>query len=317
MIKIPPFDDSQQKDIRRASENQSTSTSELDAYRQGVELTQTKHYAQGMVKIHSGFNGQSGLHDVPQHTLGLGRARPRDENSFLEGVKLNPLDRFEPTNFVLRDFIVFLGADLAHLWLSYNGGIFSDQVGGWHMNSTFGGAGSAPPSALINDYPYPVFDGGIATKGLTRVGNFTTLDGLASWTIFAIFKTNAGQSYGAIVDKSQAFYVELSFGAGSPYITIGSGGGADIPCTIPVDDDEWHRLIVTCNAGTVTVYIDGVLDGTDTGGTIPTVSNDLLIGVQPSLTVTDSGIAVVGIMTSGLDATEVGALDDFMGSWLG
>lgn len=94
MIRITPFDDSQQKDRRRASEDQSSNTGTTDAYRQGVELTNSKHYAQGMCKIHSGYNEQSGNHEVPQFVLGQGRARLRDENSYLEGVKLNPLDRF-------------------------------------------------------------------------------------------------------------------------------------------------------------------------------------------------------------------------------
>ena len=70
MITIAPFDDSQQKDRRRSVRNQQTNTSEFDQYRQGTELTLTKHYAQGMVKIHAGFNGQSGDHTVPQMVYG-------------------------------------------------------------------------------------------------------------------------------------------------------------------------------------------------------------------------------------------------------
>jgi hypothetical protein len=242
----------------------------------------------------------------------------RDETSFQEGVKLNPLARFENLAFTLPpSFADLLGLYLAHLWSSYDGGVFADTEGGWHLDATVGGAGAAPPGATVGEHSYPVFDGGFTTKGLTRTGNFTTLDGLADWTIFSAFKTNAGQAYGAILDKGSAFFVELSFGSGSPYITIGAGGGADIPCTIPVNDDQWHRLIVTCTAGTVSVYIDGVADGTDTGGTIPTVVNDVLLGVQPSNTVTDSGIAVVGIATRGLTGLEeVSELDGLLAAWV-
>jgi len=92
---IKPFDDSQEKDRRRSSTNSSTDTSPVDAFRQGVELTRTVHYANGIVKIHSGYNGQSGNHEVPQFVLGQDRPSHRDENSFLEGIRLDPLTRFE------------------------------------------------------------------------------------------------------------------------------------------------------------------------------------------------------------------------------
>jgi len=93
--KIKPFDDSQEKDRRRSSTNSSTDTSPVDAFRQGVELTRTVHYANGIAKIHSGYNGQSGNHEVPQFVLGQDRPSHRDENSFLEGIRLDPLTRFE------------------------------------------------------------------------------------------------------------------------------------------------------------------------------------------------------------------------------
>jgi len=314
MIKIAPFDDSLEKDRRRASENQSTNTNNLDAYRQGVELTTEKHYAQGMVKIHSGFNGQSGGHEIPQHTLGLGRSRPRDENSFLDGIKLDPLSRFD--QYVAPPNFTDVFPDIANLWVNYSENVYIDSVGGWNLNATFGGSGDFPPVATINDHNYPVFDGGYTTSGLTRSGNYTTLDGLADWTIFAALKTNNSQAYGGILDKGSAFYIELSFGSGAPYIGVGAGGGADISCTIGVDDDEWHNLIVTCNSGTVTVYVDGTLDGTDTGGTIPTVVNDVILGCQPSNSTTDSGIAIVGVMTVGLSTTQIATLKDMLTAWV-
>ncbi len=79
MILITPYDDSQQRDIRRASQNQNTLTNEFDQYRQGVELTHAKHFAQGMVKIHAGFNGQTGVHTVPQFVYGQTQKSFTDE----------------------------------------------------------------------------------------------------------------------------------------------------------------------------------------------------------------------------------------------
>ena len=111
MITIAPFDDSQQKDRRRASENQNTSTVELDAYRQGVELTQSKHYAQGMVKIHAGYNGQTGDHTVPQFVYG------QTQKSFTDDVFYRDVVPIEPSAYVnesasLTEFVVDRGTDL-------------------------------------------------------------------------------------------------------------------------------------------------------------------------------------------------------------
>ncbi len=92
---IKPFDDSQQRDRRRSSIDANTDTSPFDAYRQGVELTSPNHYANGVVKIHNGYNDQTGNHEVPTLVLGQGRPRIRDENSFQDGGRFDPLSRFD------------------------------------------------------------------------------------------------------------------------------------------------------------------------------------------------------------------------------
>lgn len=111
MQKNAPFDDSQQKDLRRSSSNAGTATGNLDAHRQGVELTQSKFYAQGMVKIHSGFNGQSGRHDVPQFVYG------QTQKAFLEEPYHRDVLPTEPSSYVDKDtsltnYVVDKGVDL-------------------------------------------------------------------------------------------------------------------------------------------------------------------------------------------------------------
>jgi hypothetical protein len=93
--RIKPFDDSRQKDLRRATKDQSTDTSAIDAYRQGVELTSPIHFANGIAKIHDGYNDQSGEHGVPQLVYGQERPILRDESSFLDVEKFDPLSRFK------------------------------------------------------------------------------------------------------------------------------------------------------------------------------------------------------------------------------
>lgn len=65
-----PFDDSQQKDRRRATADASSDVSAYAAHRQGVENTLPSHYAAGIVKIHDGYNDQDGNHGVVQLVLG-------------------------------------------------------------------------------------------------------------------------------------------------------------------------------------------------------------------------------------------------------
>lgn len=93
--RIRPFDDSQQKDRRRSTTNPSTNTSAIDPYRQGVELTNPVHFANGIAKIHDGYNDQTGQHGVPDLVLGQSRPILRDDNSYLEMAKFNPVARFD------------------------------------------------------------------------------------------------------------------------------------------------------------------------------------------------------------------------------
>jgi hypothetical protein len=111
MKTIDPFDDSQQRDRRHADADPWTSTSEFDQYRQGVELTQTKHYAQGMVKIHAGYNGQDGNHTIPQLAYG------QSQNTMLDEVYHRDVIAMEPATYVslglsLTNVVIDKGVDL-------------------------------------------------------------------------------------------------------------------------------------------------------------------------------------------------------------
>lgn len=211
-------------------------------------------------------------------------------------------------------FLELFGVALTNLWDSYASatGILTDSISAFNVND---GGTNPPAEAVKNTHHYPVFNG--VNNGLESSSNYSTLDGLSNWTMFTALKTNAGGAFGAILDKALTFFFELSFGAGSIAFSIQGGGAANISGTIPIDDDQWHRVVVTCNSGVVSLYIDGVLDGTDTGGTIPTVSNNLLVGVSPTNTVTDSGLLVIGVATIGLTVTQAGYLDDILTDYIG
>lgn len=230
-----------------------------------------------------------------------------------------------PAPFTPADFAEFFGPDWVHFWSTYEADTpaleFTDTVGGYHLNEKLGsGPDVAPTEQTQNGHVYPLFLDGV-NRGLTRAGSpdFETLDDLADWTVIFAIKTFDGQAYGGIVVKGSAFYFEFSFSSGSLSLVIGAGSGADIQCTTPVDDDLWHRVIITCVGGTMRAYIDGNLEGTDTGGTINgTVVNPLQIGVQPSgNTVCRAHILFAGIATKGVPALDIGVLDGLIDDYIG
>jgi len=219
-----------------------------------------------------------------------------------------PLQPGPPTTF-----IGLFGLTLTNLWDNYASatGIFTDSVSAFNVND---GGTNPPTEAVQNSHHYPVFNG--VNTGLESSTNYTTLDNLSDWTMFTALKTNAGSAFGGILDKALAFFFELHI-SGKVAFSVQGGSGANILSTQLVNNDQWHRVIITCNAGTVKLYVDGTLNGTDTGGTIPVSSNKLLIGVQPSGTVTDSGLIVVGVATRGISAVEAGYLDDILIDYVG
>lgn len=111
--RIRPFDDSLQKDRRRGTVDQSTDTSAVDAYRQGVELTSPKHFANGIAKIHDGYNDQTGQHGVPDLVLGQSRPILRDENSYLEMTKFDSVAHLQKLSPNINEINALLLEDVA------------------------------------------------------------------------------------------------------------------------------------------------------------------------------------------------------------
>jgi hypothetical protein len=160
---IKPFDDSQQKDRRRSSTNSSNNTSGVDAYRQGVELTSPAHFANGIAKIHGGYNDQSGEHGVPELVLGQSKLARRDDNSFLDTIKFDPVARFYdppatqviipsvpafdpatlPLSLYLRNFTGAPWTSLASTGTSGDGRAFITEGGDPTVGAVFGGYTSA------------------------------------------------------------------------------------------------------------------------------------------------------------------------------
>jgi len=73
----------------RATNTSSISTTEIDAYRQGVELTQQKHYDAGICKIHAGTPG----HVLLKNQFGM-------DKNFMQNPSFEELDYFDPVFYI-------------------------------------------------------------------------------------------------------------------------------------------------------------------------------------------------------------------------
>jgi hypothetical protein len=67
----------------------SIDTTNVDQYRQGVEITQQKHYTLGLVKIHAGDSG----HVLKQNIFG-------EDETFHKTTKFNDISNFDPKSFI-------------------------------------------------------------------------------------------------------------------------------------------------------------------------------------------------------------------------
>ena len=72
-----------------------------------------------------------------------------------------------------------------------------------------------------------------------------------------------------------------------------------------ISENQWHHVAVVCNAGQVTYYLDGVADGTATGGTGFNADN---MGDDPGSETFKGGVDEVRVYNGALSAAQVAAL---------
>ena len=72
-----------------------------------------------------------------------------------------------------------------------------------------------------------------------------------------------------------------------------------------ISENQWHHVAVVCNAGQVTYYLDGVADGTATGGIGFNADN---MGDDPGSETFKGGVDEVRVYNGALSAAQVAAL---------
>ncbi|NQX96625.1 MAG: PKD domain-containing protein [Flavobacteriales bacterium] len=135
--------------------------------------------------------------------------------------------------------------------------------GGCSVNDTVSVIGFTSSGNSLN------FDG---SNDKIAIENFNyTTAGLTELTVEAWVKTSTGgDQIIASFDRNQFWRLEINgTGAGTGQIgfdILTSAGQLDFGGTIRVDDGNWHHVAGVFDNGTVTIYIDGVVDVTTTTG---------------------------------------------------
>ena len=113
--------------------------------------------------------------------------------------------------------------------------------------------------------------------------------------------------FSAIDNGSLAYLVQ---GQGNGTFRFYSQSGSIVNSNTTVDDDNWHHIVSIVSGGTISLYVDGVLDVSDSGSTGAFGATDIGIGCYPNnnddrLT---GQIDAVGVWDRALTETEIGEL---------
>ena len=122
------------------------------------------------------------------------------------------------------------------------------------------------------------FDGVDDRVELSNESNFdfTSTFSIEAW----IRVTSFTQEWQTVISKGAEGPRIHRFGV-SDFIAFGTGPANDLVSTVSVNDGNWHHIAATCNNGFKSLYVDGVLQGTQIVGTPLVTNNDnVRIGSQ-------------------------------------
>lgn len=122
----------------------------------------------------------------------------------------------------------------------------------------------ASPATHLN------FDGVNDRVELANESNFdfTTSFSIEAW----VRVTSFTQEWQTVISKGEQGPRIHRFGS-TNLIAFGTGPGDDLASTVSVNDGNWHHIAATCNNGFKSLYVDGVLQGTQTVS-IPLATNN-------------------------------------------
>tara|TARA_B100000508_G_scaffold140085_2_gene140037 strand:- start:47229 stop:50096 length:2868 start_codon:yes stop_codon:yes gene_type:complete len=145
--------------------------------------------------------------------------------------------------------------------------------GGFYEVTTTGGSCNGSARIVVDGFTHAenalLFDGAndyAAVEDMFYEGNNYTELTVEGW----IKTTNSGDQVIASFDRNEYWRVEVNgSGAGAGQIgfdVLTSSGQVDFGGSTRIDDGQWHHIACVYDNGQMTIYIDGIDDGTTTGG---------------------------------------------------
>ncbi len=119
------------------------------------------------------------------------------------------------------------------------------------------------------------FDG---SNDYVDIGDHKDLN--TSFTISSWIKRTSGATNVSILSKRDATFTEgydFKIRAASRLEMVWNGGSDYVRGNTAIPEDEWHHVAVIYSGGTANLYIDGVLDETETGLSNPTATTQSFI----------------------------------------
>ncbi|MEG4838227.1 DUF4347 domain-containing protein, partial [Microcoleus sp. B9-D4] len=127
--------------------------------------------------------------------------------------------------------------------------------------------------------------------GSVSIANSSTFNLTSAITVEASFKSNGfSKAWESIIGKGDSSWRIARGGqtgtGNSLEFAIGTDAGTQVVVgTTNVNDGQWHHVAAVYNGSTMSLYIDGVLEGTlNYAGGIPTNAFDVLIGANAQVT---------------------------------
>ena len=211
------------------------------------------------------------------------------------------------------DPATMFGDNFIHSWDSYDGTTWTDSVG--ELNGTMWGGVGLPGVATQNGHTHPVFVDANNDQLATVPDDM--LGGLTSWTIYFAYK--GSNFYNGIITKPLCFFVEPTGGfVTTKFAYYNFSGGTDLLTTTVINDNAWHRGIITVNGNAGQFYVDGALEASGVVSTMPSdPSQGVFLGGAPSpFGSCDGSIAIIGVAVTGLSGPEVTELDTYLDQYI-
>ena len=177
--------------------------------------------------------------------------------------------------------------------------------------------GSITKSAVATGSTVMAYSGFSASNYLAHQAYEAATDLTSALTACIWFKTTNTGNHAMVANYETGtddggFLVQIETGTIRLYVRDNAGVNVGSLTTGVYNDGNWHLFIGTLSGGTITNYIDGVIDGTVGSATLDATNTTIHIGNRPDLSVpfTSGSLSLVRVLSTALTATQVKTIYD-------